>query len=127
MSIEKQIDDLIAVMERVAKGLEGMGKASAPSAAPAAAAAPTAEAPKKGPGRPPKAKGPTIEDVTNKANEVLESKGKPAARALLIEHGSAGGKIAALPPENFAAFIAAADALMAEDPEGDEPAEDDDI
>jgi hypothetical protein len=129
MSLEEALARMTKAVEAntaAILGSKGAKPASTEAAAPAAEkpAPAAAEGGKRGPGRPAKAKaGPTLDEVTTAANAYMEANGKPAARALLQEHGSKSGKLADLPEGNYAAVLKAiADAEQ----EGDEDGEADD-
>lgn len=133
MSLEEALARMTKAVEaNTAAILGGKGakpaatEAAAPAAEKPATPAPAAEG-KRGPGRPAKAKaGPTLDEVTTAANAYMEANGKPAARALLQEHGSKSGKLADLPEANYAAVLKAiADAEQEGDEDGE--AEDDGI
>lgn len=126
-SLEEVIAKLTAAVEKNNALLAG-GKALAAPAATSGKtetkAAPAAEE-KRGPGRPKKDKGPTLEVVTEKANAYMEQEGKPAARALLKKHGSPDGKLAGVPKENYAALVEEIDRALTE-AEDDEDGDDED-
>jgi hypothetical protein len=133
MSLEDKIERLTKSIEANTAALLG-GKPSASASAspkaevPAKDEAPAAEAPKRGPGRPAKPKGPTLADVTTAANGYMEANGKPAARALLQKHGSASGKLADLPEAAYAALLKEIEDSQTEgDEEAEAEAEDDGI
>lgn len=119
MSIEAMMEKLAAALDRNTAALTG-GKAETKPAATAAEEKPAGK-----PGRPPKAdkpKGPTMEQVAEKATALKDKSGMPAVREVMKEHGSATGKIGDLPTENYGAVIAAIDGLLSDD----QPAAEDD-
>lgn len=69
---------------------------------------------RRGPGRP---KAVTIDEVKAIAEKVREEKGKPAAVALIVKHGAE--TLAEMDKSKYAAFVAAAEVLLAGN--GDEP------
>ena len=106
MSLEEALSENTAALKAVTAALTS-GKAATPAAA-------------RGPGRPPgRPKNVSLDDVKATAAKVVESKGRPAAVALIKEHGAAS--LAELNESKYAAFIAAAEVLLAEE---DEPGED---
>jgi hypothetical protein len=132
MSLEEALARMTKAVEANTAAILG-GKGAKPAATEAAAPAAEKPAPaaaeggKRGPGRPAKKAGPTLDEVTTAANAFMEANGKPAARALLQEHGSKSGKLADLPEGNYAAVLKAiADASQDEDGEDGE-ADDDGI
>ncbi len=119
MSLEAQMKELTAALDRNTAALTGKAPAKA---AETSAAAPTE---KKGPGRPAKPK-ITQDMVAEKANALKEAQGMPAVRALLKENGAADGKLASLPAEKYASVIEAIDKALEGD-EGDEDGDDETI
>lgn len=75
-------------------------------------AAGTAGEVKRGPGRPRK---PTLAEVKAIAEKVMEAKDKPAAVALIKKHGA--NTLAELDESKYAAFIAAAEVVLADEGE----------
>jgi hypothetical protein len=121
MSLEATIEKLISALDRNTAALGG-------KAAPAPAAAEkTAEKPAAGkPGRPPKAKALTQDDVAAKASELKEKEGMPAVRAIFRKHGAESGKIADLPEKNYGAVIEAINAALTPAEDGDDDEGEDD-
>lgn len=72
-------------------------------------ATPTAETGKKSPGRPRTVK---LADVKAMAEKVKEEKGRPAAVALIKEHGA--DALAELDESKYAAFVAAAEVVLSD-------------
>jgi hypothetical protein len=75
-------------------------------------AAATAEPGKRGPGRPPKVKVPTLDDVSAIAEKVKDVKGRGVAINIIKAHGA--DRLAGLDPSKYAAFIAACEVVMNE-------------
>lgn len=117
MPIEDALDRCTAALEKhsglLAKMIAGGGGTVATDATP-----------RRGPGRPPKAKGPSIEEVKVIAERVRDEKSRPEAIALLKKHGA--DKVASLDESKYAAFVAAAEVLLADDGDDDGDGEGDD-
>jgi hypothetical protein len=133
MALEEKIEKLNATMEKVLARLEA--GASITGAAAVAATAPKAEKPAKAekaaPVAPPKAekpakaKAPSVEDAMAAATEYSKANGRPAAKALIKQHG--GQDVASIPEGKRAAFIAACQPAEDEaEEEAEEEAEDED-
>lgn len=95
MSLEQKIEALTEALNAntaALKAAKGGAAASAP-----------AESERRGPGRPAKPKGPTMEEVTAAAKAYATAHGKPAAKALIAKHG--GDDLKSLPESAWAAFV----------------------
>lgn len=109
MSLEAKIEALTAALNENTAAIKAAGGA-APKSADAGE--------KKGPGRPPKAKGPTMEEVTAAAKAYATEHGKPAAKALIAKHG--GADLKSLPESAWAAFVEDTKNAPEADPEDDD-------
>lgn len=113
MSLEEALDRNSAAMEKHSALLtKVMASGGLPSAA--AGDGEAATAPRRG--RPPgsgKPKGPTFDEVKAIAERVRDERSRPEAIALMKKHGAA--KIVELDESKYAAFVAAAEVLLAAD------------
>lgn len=112
MSLEESLDRNTAALEKHTAALLKTGGGAAP-----AADGETATRPR---GRPPgsgKAKGPTLAEVKAIAERVRDERSRAEAISLLKKHGAE--KIAELDESKYAAFVAAAEVLLADDGDGD--------
>ena len=102
MTIEEMVSGLTAALDRNTAAI--LGKAGSTESTPVTARRP--------PGRPPANKGPTIAEVKAIADRVKDERDRSVAIALIKKHGAE--KIADLDPSKYAAFVAAAEVLLAD-------------
>lgn len=119
--LEESLDRNTAALTKHSALLE---KVISMGGVPAAAAGEAAPRRGRPPGSGAAAKGPSAEDVKAIAERVRDEKSRPEAVALLQQFGAQ--KSSQLEPKNYAAFIAAAEVLLADGGE-DAGGSDDDI
>lgn len=108
MSLEDDVKALTTALTNLTAKLPAMG-ASTTASAPSTAATAT-----RGPGRPRKV---AFDEVKVVAKKLMDEKGAPVAKKLIANHvGAEGGKLADLDESKYAAFIAEADILLAQQP-----------
>lgn len=124
MSLEAAIASLDATIQKYGPAMMKLAEVANANGAAGATTTTAAAGTNKG-GRPPKAKGPTFEEVTAKAEAAKAILGTPGTKEIIVKHG--GSKLGELKPEVYAAFIAELDVAVAAKQAEDEGEGDDDL